>query len=107
MESIKESYNLTSDEARQMENWLHVAEEPFRFTIVAPGEKSSNGGEYGFWEEWVPIPNLPGLYRVYTETSCDFDNCGCGFERIQVLSEAEYSHLREASDKIEEAGSLY
>lgn len=60
-----------------------------------------------YFREWVPIPNLPGLYRVYTETSCDFDNCGCGFERIQVLSEAEYTRLREASDKIEEAGSLY
>ncbi|NCB44776.1 MAG: hypothetical protein EOM59_19470 [Clostridia bacterium] len=107
MESIKESYNLTSDEARQMENWLHVAEEPFRFTIVAPGEKSSNGGEYGFWEEWVPIPNLPGLYRVYTETSCDFDSCGTGFEGVRLLTEQDYIARKAESDKVEANGSLY
>ena len=77
------------------------------FTDVAPGEKSRNGGEYGFYTRYIAIPDHPGIYNVVTETTCDFDTCGTGSQGIKALTVSEYRQLKKASDKTEEGGSLY
>lgn len=107
MNRFIEAYKLTSDEAMEMMEWLHVETEPFCFTQVVPGEKSSNGGEYGFWEQWIPIPKIPGIYKVYSQTTCDFDSCGTGFEGVRLLTEQDYIARKAESDKVEANGSLY
>jgi len=86
---------------------LHVSEEDIVFVDTVPGARCNNGGEYGFYTRYSPIPGHPGIYRVYTETTCDFDACGTGYEGIHCLTEEEYQELRKASDEIEAAGSLY
>lgn len=86
---------------------LHVCKEDIIFTDTVPGEKCNNGGEYGFYTRYSPIPGHPGIYRVYTETTCDFDACGTGYEGIHCLTEEDYRELRKASDEIEAAGNLY
>jgi hypothetical protein len=86
---------------------LHTAEGDIFFTDVVPGEKCNNGGEYGFYTRYSPILEHPGIYRVSTETTCDFDACGTGYEGIRALTTGEYRRLKKASDKIEAAGSLY
>lgn len=86
---------------------LHVSEKDIIFTDIVPGEKCKNGGEYGFYTRYSPIPGHPGIYRVYTETTCDFYSCGTGYEGIQCLTESDYKELRKASDEIEAAGNLY
>ena len=89
------------------EKTLHVSEKDIIFTDIVPGAKCRNGGEYGFYTRYSPIHGHPGIYRVYTETTCDFDDCGTGYEGIQCLTEEQYQELRKASDKIEAAGNLY
>lgn len=86
---------------------LYLSNEDIVFTDVVPGEKRHNGGEYGFYTRYSPIPGYPGIYRVFTETTCDFDACGTGYEGITALTIAEYRKLRKKSDEIEAAGSLY
>jgi hypothetical protein len=86
---------------------LHIAESDVVFTDVVPGEKHHDGGEYGFYTRYSPIPGYPGIYRVSTETSCDFDSCGTGYQGIRALTVQEYRRLRRHSDKVEAAGSLY
>lgn len=86
---------------------LFISDTDLVFTDVVPGDKSNNGGEYGFYTRYRPIPEYPGIYRVFTETTCDFDACGTGYEGITALTIAEYRKLRKKSDEIEAAGSLY
>ena len=86
---------------------LHLSNEDIVFTDVVPGEKHHDGGEYGFYTRYSPIPGYPGIYRVSTETSCEFDACGTGPQGIRALTAREYRRLKKASDKVEAAGSLY
>jgi hypothetical protein len=86
---------------------LFISDTDLVFTDVVPGNKSHNGGEYGFYTRYIPIPGYPGIYRVFTETTCDFDACGTGYEGIRALTVREYRRLKKASDEIEAAGSLY
>jgi hypothetical protein len=86
---------------------LYLSNEDIVFTDVVPGEKHRDGGEYGFYTRYRPIPEYPGIYRVYSETTCDFDACGTGFEGYAALTITEYQKLRKASDEVEAAGSLY
>ena len=86
---------------------LHVSKKDILFTDIVPGAKCRNGGEYGFYTRYCPISDHPGIYRVYTETTCDFDSLGTGYEGIQCLTEKNYKELRKASDEIEAAGNLY
>jgi hypothetical protein len=86
---------------------LHIAESDVVFTDVVPGEKHHDGGEYGFYTRFSPIPGYPGIYRVSTESTCDFDSCGCGYQGIRALTTREYRRLKKASDRIEARGSLY
>ena len=86
---------------------LHTSEHDIVFTDVVPGRMCNNGGDYGFYTRYSPIPEHPGIYWVYTETTCDFDACGTGYEGIRALTTREYRRMRKASDEIEAAGSLY
>jgi hypothetical protein len=86
---------------------LHVSKEDIVFTDVVPGVHCNNGGEYGFYTRYCPIPEYPGIYRIYTETTCDFDSCDTGYEGIEALTAEDYQELRKVSDEIEAAGSLY
>jgi len=86
---------------------LYVSENDVVFTDTVGGEKCNNGGEYGFYTRYIPLTEYPGIYKVYTETTCDFDACGTGYQGIRALTVREYRRLRRASDKIEAEGSLY
>lgn len=86
---------------------LHTSDVDVVFTDVVPGEKSRDGGGYGFYTRYSPILGHPGIYRVSTETSCDFDSCGTGYQGIRALTAREYRRLKKASDRIEARGSLY
>ncbi len=86
---------------------VHLSYEDIVFTDVVPGEKHRDGGEYGFYTRYSPIPGHPGIYRVSTECTCAFDTCGTGYQGIRALTVREYRRLKKASDKVEAAGSLY
>ena len=86
---------------------LHVSDVDILFTDTVPGEKSRDGGEYGFYTRFSPMPEYPGIYRVWTGTTCDFDTCGTGYQGIRALTVREYRRLKKASDKVEARGSLY
>lgn len=86
---------------------LKISEEDIIFTDIYPGERRNNGGEYGFYTRYCPIPGYPGIYKVFTTCTCDFDKCGCGYEGIKALTVSEYRKLRKKSNEIEKAGSLY
>lgn len=86
---------------------LYVSDRDIIFTDVVPGRACCNGGEYGFYTRYSPVPGYPGIYRVYTETTCDFDACGTGYQGIFALTVREYRRLKKASDEVEAAGSLY
>lgn len=81
---------------------LHISDVEIVFTDVVAGEKCHNGGEYGFYTLYSPIPEYPGIYRVSTGTTCDFDSCGCGYQGIRALTVREYRRLKKASDKVKE-----
>ena len=59
------------------------------------GEKCHDGGEYGFWTDYIPS-SVPGVYKVVSHTTCDFDPCGTGYEGYTALTEKEYSEMLEA-----------
>ncbi len=86
---------------------LHISNEDIVFTDVVAGEKCNDGGEYGFYTRYSPIPGYPGIYRVSTECTCDFDRCGTGYQGIRALTSREYRRLKKASDRVEAKGSLY
>ena len=86
---------------------LHVSDVDILFTDTVPGEKSRDGGEYGFYTRYSPILGHPGIYRMSTESTCNFDSCGCGYQGIRALTVREYRRLKKASDKVEARGSLY
>ena len=68
----------------------------FIVTDVIPGEKCNNGGEYGFYTEYIRT-TTPGLYAVETSTTCDFDRCGTGFEGLRWLTLEDYDRIVEKS----------
>ena len=68
----------------------------FSVTDVIPGEKCHNGGEYGFYTDYIQT-DIPGLYAVETSTTCDFDRCGTGFEGLRWLTLEDYSRIAAAS----------
>jgi hypothetical protein len=103
----EESKDLAAALADAEGKELFISDTDLVFTDVVPGKKCHNGGEYGFYTRYRPIPEYPGIYRVYTETTCDFDACGTGYEGITALTIAEYRKLLKKSDEIEAAGSLY
>jgi hypothetical protein len=86
---------------------LYISNEDVVFTDVMPGDRCYNGGEYGFYTRYSPIPGYPGIYRVSTECTCDFDRCGTGPQGIRALTVREYRRLKKASDRVEAEGSLY
>jgi len=107
MEAWQDNVELSKALAYAEGKKLYLSNEDIVFTDVVPGEKHRDGGEYGFYTRYCPIPGYPGIYRVSTETSCEFDACGTGYQGIRALTAREYRRLKKASDKVEAAGSLY
>lgn len=107
IEEWRENEDLSKALAYAKGKRLYISDRPICFTDVVPGKLCNNGGEYGFYTVYYPIPEHPGIYRVYTETTCDFDACGTGYEGIRALTVSEYRRLRRKSDEIEAAGPLY
>lgn len=68
----------------------------FSVTDVIPGEKCNNGGEYGFYTDYIQT-DIPGLYAVETSCTCDFDRCGTGFEGLHWLTLEDYDRITTAS----------
>ena len=68
----------------------------FSTTDKDPGEKCHNGGEYGFYTDYIQT-SIPGLYAVETSTTCDFDRCGTGFEGLRWLTLEDYDRIAAAS----------
>jgi hypothetical protein len=107
IQNWRDSEQLSQALAYAQGKKLYVSDTDLVFTDVVPGKKCHNGGEYGFYTRYSPIPEYPGIYRVYTETTCDFDACGTGYEGIRALTVREYRRLKKASDEVEDKGSLY
>ena len=107
MEAWQDNQDLQKALAYAQGKKLHISNKDVVFTDVVPGDRCNNGGEYGFYTRYSPIPEYPGIYRVYSETTCDFDACGTGYQGIRALTAREYRRLKKASDKVEAAGSLY
>lgn len=84
----------------------HVVMQKYKFVGVMPGEKSHDGGEYGFYTELRPT-RFTNVFQVWTSTSCDFDDCGTGFEGYAYLTREDLDKMRYESDKIIAAGSQY
>lgn len=79
----------------------------FIATDVIPGEKCNNGGEYGFYTEYIQT-DIPGLYAMETSCTCDFDRCGTGFEGLRWLTLEDYDRITAASlEPIEETAKDY
>lgn len=81
--------------------------EEFKITTVVGGERCYNGGEYEFWDTYSPIAGKPGVYRVTSGTSCDFDACGTGYCSFSFLSVDDYHQLRKEEGELLALGSQY
>lgn len=95
IEITEERYNATLPEMKK-----------YRFTDVEPGQKSNNGGEYGFYTDLRPT-QTPGFFHVESWCTCDFDACGTGYEGVQFFTAADIDKMQAESDKVEAEGSLY
>ena len=74
----------------------------FRVTDQVAGDKCNNGGEYGFYTDYVKTKIL-GLYARKTWTTCDFDSCGTGFEGFEWLTVQEAEKIKsESLEAVEE-----
>lgn len=80
--------------------------EYWKFVDVLPGEKSNNGGEYGFYSSYYPTERK-GVYELYTSTTCDFDACGTGREGFVVLTKDDLARLIKDHEAVLERGCLY
>lgn len=69
------------------------------FTIedIPAGEKCNNGGEYGFYTNYRKT-DIEGLYKVTTWCTCDFDDCGTGFQGYEWISQDEFENLYDSDD---------
>lgn len=81
--------------------------EDFKIVTVVGGERRYNGGEYEFWDTYSPIAGKPGVYRVTSGTSCDFDACGTGYCGFRFLSVDDYNQLRREEGELLALGSQY
>ena len=80
--------------------------EYWKFVDVLPGEKSNNGGEYGFYSSYYPTKK-GGVYEWYTSTTCEFDSCGTGREGFVVLTKDDLARLIANEKEVLERGCLY
>jgi hypothetical protein len=104
-----QAFKKVCDEALQFEEEMLVScddDEYFKFVTVVGGNKCNNGGEYWFYDELYPTIKK-GVFKHFTTTSCDFDNCGCGFEGYVVLTNEILQKLIVAEEEVLERGCLY
>ena len=103
------AFNEACDEADHFDEEVLVdcrKGEYFKFVTVVGGKKCNNGGEYWFYDELYPT-NKKGVFKHYTSPSCDFDNCGCGFEGYVVITDEILQQLMDAEEEVLERGCLY
>ena len=69
------------------------------FTIedIPAGEKCNNGGEYGFYTNYRKT-DIDGLYKVTTWCTCDFDDCGTGFQGYEWISKEEFENFYDSDN---------
>ena len=105
MEKKFEKFGEACEAADDVAKHLH---DGGKFTVVdvVPGEKSNNGGEYGFYTVYYPTI-CRGVYTEVTSTTCDFDDLGTGFNGYVVLTHKDYKKLILASCRVEANGSQY
>lgn len=73
------------------EHEANAAEKPaYDFTDIEPGEKSYDGGEYGFYTHFRSTP-VKGVYLLYTSCTCGFDSCGTGLKGLLFLTKEDVS----------------
>lgn len=78
---------------------LYVSDETIRFVDEVAGEKSSDGGQYGFYSTYYPT-DVAGIYEYHTSTTCEFDTCGTGYEGMVILTEDRYHYLANEERKL-------
>ena len=103
----QEEVELEKAQKYLQEKVPHISETKIVFVDVVAGSRHNDGGEYGFYTVYTPIPSHDGIYNVGTSCTCEFDKCGTGYQGIRALTETEFKKLKKASDKIEAAGSKY
>lgn len=75
---------------------LLISKEKIVIVEQEAGEKCHDGGEYGFWTDYIPS-SVPGVYKVVSHTTCDFDDCGTGYEGYTALTVNEYEEMMKYS----------
>lgn len=106
---INQAFNEACEKAAKIYSTRLAPALRIDLTDTVPGNKSSNGGEYGFYSHYEPT-DVPGVFWTWTTTTCDFDRCGTtGYDggHYEVLTKKRMRRLLQISDRIEEEGNLY
>lgn len=90
-EDFEKAVKEAKEKAAKGEKLL-ISNETLTIVEQEAGEKCHDGGDYGFWTDYIPS-SVPGVYKVVSHTTCDFDPCGTGYEGYQALTVSEYSEL--------------
>lgn len=77
----------------------HIGNFKITTRIPVDSSMSNNGGDYHEWDSYRDHGN--GVFELYSNTSCDFDCCGTGYEGFYFISEEEYLRLKEKESKLE------
>ena len=71
--------------------------EGFTIEDIPAGEKCNNGGEYGFYTDYRKT-DIDGLYEVTTWCTCDFDDCGTGFQGYEWMTKEEFENFYDSDN---------
>lgn len=77
------------------EHEANAADKPsYDFIDTAPGEKSFDGGEYGFYTHFRSTP-VKGVYILSTSCTCGFDACGTGLKGLLFLTKEDLEEFED------------
>ena len=77
------------------EHEVDAADKPsYDFIDVEPGEKSYDGGEYGFYTHFRAT-GVRGVYLLYTSCTCGFDACGTGMICLLFLTKEDIGEFED------------
>lgn len=86
------------------EHEAEAADEPsYDFIDVEPGEKSYDGGEYGFYTHFKATA-VRGIYLLYTSCTCGFDSCGTGLIGLLFLTKEDVSSFYDPKKRFGNGG---
>lgn len=97
--NIKELFEL---DLRNVEDLIKnrpenlYTDDGFKITDVVAGDKCNDGGEYGFYSLFRKT-DIGGLYECSSDTTCDFDDCGKGFDCFMWLTPEKVTELENES----------